>query len=105
MLHGGNPMMLPLRILGCPHVTGVVAGALRVQAITLAGVGEPCTPSMQPCSQHCHRQQPPGTCPLCQNFPDRLWFYYINITDKSKAFVFQGSAHALKFSSGSWFFC
>lgn len=45
MVCGGNPMMLPRRILGCPHVPGVVAGALRAQEITLAGVGEPCTPS------------------------------------------------------------
>lgn len=45
MVHGDNPMMLPHRILGCPHVSGVVVGALRAQEITLPGVGEPCTPS------------------------------------------------------------
>lgn len=104
MLHGGNPVMLPPRILGGSHPTAAVSGVLRVQEVTLAGVGEPCTPSMQPCSQPCHGQQPLGMCPLCQNFPDRLCFCYIKITDKSKTLVFQGSAHALKFSSGSLLF-
>lgn len=86
MLCCGVPCCCPADFLGRLHVTGVMFWAPGVRRVARAGAGEP----QRSRFQRCCRQWPPGMSSLCQNFPDWLYFYYINITAKSNAYCLLG---------------